>query len=527
MKRATLPVQLLFLCFRAGATDVFQIQEVADVVLNGSAEQDNIGIWLDGAGDVNGDGLPDILLGTDHTILVPGATNDNFAYIIMGATDLPATIELGDPPPGNVTVTVSTSATGRVPVAGLGDFNGDGYDDVILGNHGANPGGISTAGQAFILYGTGALPSHFNLENPGLPGVMISGYRTRGFLGASLSRAGDVNADGFMDAIVGAPATNSSTVHQEAFIIYGGTDVPAELVSNNLGSRGVRLIGKDFLDTFGTSVAAVGDVNRDGFGDLAVGASSESNQTLERAYIIYGGPNLPALIDGGALGDQGVLIQGPHIDDAFGVHVSGAGDVNDDGYDDMLVGAHRASPDGVFELGQVYLVFGGMDLPGEIHAATLDGLGLVINGSEMGEELGAGVSGTGDVNHDGIHDFSLATYDSRMYIIFGGGHLTNHSVVSSIESFDRAIILDYWNQLDPLGLGFANLGDVSGDGVEDLLIGDFGVSPNDRFVAGRAYLVYGSDRFRSMRQRVDLNHDNVVDSKDLFIFSREWKKDLR
>jgi hypothetical protein len=525
VKRLLLVIFLL-LPGATGATDVFPIQEVADVVLNGSYEQDNIGLHLDAGGDINGDGLMDFLLGTDHSVRVDGDPNVQWGYIIMGATDLPPVIELGDPPPGSVTIRGGGFTSARLTVAGLGDFNGDGYDDAIFGDLGASPGGLVRAGQAFILYGTAELPAYFELADPQLPGVMVSGYRTRGFLGYSVAGAGDVNADGFTDAIIGSPATDTSGTLVEAFIIFGGTDVPRELTANGLSEYGVRLVGREFGDTFGASVAGAGDLNRDGFADVAVGAFSETNITGEYAVIIYGARDLPSLIDIAALGNRGVLIYGPHIDDSFGLHVSGAGDVNDDGYDDMLIGAHRAWPNDLEDAGQAYLIFGGPGLPGEIHAATLDGFGLVINGTDRREELGSAVASAGDVNHDGICDFCVATFDSRMHIIFGDDDLRNHSVVSPIESFDRVTIVDWWNPLNPLGLGFANVGDVNDDGADDLLTGDFGVSPNGKFVAGSAYLIYGSDRFRSMRQKVDLNHDGLVDSKDLFIFSREWMKDL-
>jgi len=247
----------LFFPLAAGATDVFQIQDVADVVLNGSYEQDNIGLWLDAGGDINGDGLMDFLLGTDHSVRVDGDPNVQWAYIIMGATDFPGTIELGDPPPGNVTIKGGGGSSARLTVAGLGDFNGDGYDDALFGDLGASPGGYVRAGQAFIMYGTSELPAFFDLADPQLDGVRISGYRTRGFLGYSVAGAGDVNADGSMDAIIGSPGTNSPTDVQEVFVIYGGTDVPAELAADNLGRYGVRLIGKDLFESFGISVAGV------------------------------------------------------------------------------------------------------------------------------------------------------------------------------------------------------------------------------------------------------------------------------
>jgi hypothetical protein len=87
--------------------------------------------------------------------------------------------------------------------------------------------------------------------------------------------------------------------------------------------------------------------------------------------------------------------------------------------------------------------------------------------------------------------------------------------------------LDYWNQLDPLGVGFANVGDINDDGVEDIVLGNGFRHAGDKFASGSAYIIYGSNRFRSLRQKVDLNNDNVIDGMDLFLFSQQWQKTLR
>jgi hypothetical protein len=133
------------------------------------------------------------------------------------------------------------------------DFNGDGYDDMLFGDGPADPDGLGNAGQAFIKFGGLEIPRRVGLYDATMEGVHIIGSRFWGWLSSerSIGSAGDINGDGFADALLGAPSFGTTGDRREAFIIYGGTDVPSELRTHELGSHGVWIQATDPDETFG------------------------------------------------------------------------------------------------------------------------------------------------------------------------------------------------------------------------------------------------------------------------------------
>ncbi len=218
----------------------YHANDLTDITIYGAHKEDGLGMHMADAGDVNGDGYDDVVLGTDKGIGDVGEPILNYAYIIYGGTDLPDTMDLLTPPEG----TLIFEGFRPVPmVTGLGDMNGDGYDDVLLGDPAASPeGGAAVGGQVLIFFGGIDLPTAIDIKSPVRPLVRVAGTRGRGLLGYAVGRAGDVNGDGFMDALATSRGITDTEPKTEAVLIYGGTDLPELLYQNQLGSHGVRFI---------------------------------------------------------------------------------------------------------------------------------------------------------------------------------------------------------------------------------------------------------------------------------------------
>jgi len=445
---------------------------------------------MDGCGDVNGDGIGDFVLGTDETSGPVGVDPDSYAYIVMGASAFPRTIDLAGPPESPITLALRHKF-GQILVRGVGDFNGDGYADVAVGYSSASVGDISRAGQVYLLYGAVDLPTHeLDLLNPSSPGVTMQGGRFWGFLGNAVDGAGDVNGDGFLDIVLGA--VGNSEGEPEAFLIYGGTDVPSLLNTADLDDRGVHLVGEIGASQFGRDVAGVGDVNGDGFDDFLIGQQSSANAHLPGScYLIYGATDLPGDLRGDQLGNRGVRFVGESETDGFGAIVAGMGDINDDGYDDFAMPAVLTTLNGQENVGKIYLVFGRPDFPPTLSISQIPSYGLLIEGTEEGGKLGY-VNTAGDINRDGIDDFMINRGElASVFVVYGrkdfphGGTFKVNEIASfTIADGPPAAFLYF-------GAGAVNAGDINGDGRNDFLLSDAFASPYERDFAGTVYVVFG------------------------------------
>ncbi|MCC6455643.1 MAG: FG-GAP repeat protein [Caldilineaceae bacterium] len=325
------------------------------------------------------------------------------------------------------------TATGKVPfqqfgfaVASAGDVNNDGFGDMIVGANLAN--------TAYIYTGSAS-----GLSEP----AFFTATGSSGQFGYSVAGGGNLNGDGFGDFLVGAPYNSTET---GAVFVYHGDSV--------LPTLALTLSGELAGDHFGWSVDVIGDVNNDGFDDLAIGApDAVSNTGL--VYIYHG-----ALA--GIEITPTIVLSGEAPLDGFGVSVAAAGDVNGDGFDDLVVGAW-GNDEGGSEAGKAYVFYGSLDgLDQAIHTTVI--------GTGANDKLGTSVHGAGDVNGDGFDDVVVGadTYDPGnpslgRAEIYPGGPL---GLISTplFTAFGE-------NNNDRFGIAVAGDGDLNGDGFADFAAG--------------------------------------------------------
>jgi hypothetical protein len=376
-------------------------------------------------------------------------------------------------------------------VSNAGDVNGDGYDDVIVGAYYNDAGGAS-AGRAYIYYGGTSMDDVVD--------VTMTGQAAGDFFGWSVSTAGDVNNDGYDDVIVGAVYNDAAGNEAgRAYIYYGGASMD--------NTTDVTLTAEGIWHHFGWSVSTAGDVNNDGYSDVIVGAVDWQNyQAIGRAYVYYGGASMDNTPD--------VIMTGAAGGDNFSNSVSNAGDVNGDGYDDVIVGAHNNDAGGT-SAGRAYIYFGGASMDN-----TPD---VIMTGVAAGDNLGYSVSIAGDVNGDEYDDVIVGAPDvggasaGRAYIYYGGGSMDNTPDVTMTGEAAG----------DWFSFSVSKAGDVNVDEYDDVIVGAY---QNDAggTSAGRAYIYYGgasmdntpdvimtgeaaSDAFSSVSTAGDVNSDGYDD----------------
>ncbi|MBK8611717.1 MAG: FG-GAP repeat protein [Chitinophagaceae bacterium] len=447
-------------------------------------DQSGFGISVASAGDVNGDGYSDVIIGAYGYDDGPFGSEGR-AFVYHGSAGGLSTI------PNSVLDDADQSlAYSGFSVASVGDVNGDGYSDVMMGAYLYNDGANNDEGRAFLYYGSStglsATPKCI-LDDADLAGAKF---------GWSVASAGDVNGDGYSDVIIGAPFYNDgpNTIEGRAFV-YHGSPSGLSAVPNNTPDDANQIDA-----SFGWSVASAGDVNGDGYSDVIIGApdyDDGANTDEGRAFIYHGS----------AMGLSASPNSTP--DDAdqagakFGISVACAGDVNGDGYSDVIIGAYSYDDGANLNEGRAFVYFGSA---GGLSASPNN---TPDDADQANANFGYSVAGAGDVNGDGYSDVIIGawryndganTQEGRAFVYYGSVTGLSASPDNSPDDANQAFAY--------FGYSVAGAGDINGDGYSDVIIGAYGFNDGANGQEGRAFIYHGSS------SGLSANPNNTPDDAD-------------
>ncbi|HEX6430029.1 MAG TPA: FG-GAP-like repeat-containing protein, partial [Niastella sp.] len=435
----------------------------------------NFGYSIASAGDVNGDGYSDVIVGA--YLYDNGENNEGAAFIYHGSatgisTTAAAVIE------GN-----QVGAQMGISVAGAGDINGDGYSDVIVGAN-LYDNGQTDEGAAFVYYGSA---TGINITIV----TTLESNQATAYAGYAVASAGDVNGDGYSDVIVGAYQYDKGQTDEGVAFVYHGS-------ATGVNTAAVTTIeSNQATANMGYAVASAGDVNGDGYSDVVVGAYQyDKGQTNEGAAFVYHGSAT------GISTTATAIVESNQANALMGCSVANAGDVNGDGYSDVIVGA-----------GNYQYNF---EQPGEgaafIYHGSATGINtaaaVMVEGNQTAAHMGYSVACAGDVNGDGYSDVIVGVRqynngesdEGAAFVYHGSAAGINANATAMVESNQAAAYM---------GRSVAGAGDVNGDGYSDVIVGA-DLFDNGETNEGAFFVYHGNSTVNSKRNNLTVYNTNLT-----------------
>jgi predicted nucleic acid-binding Zn-ribbon protein len=379
-------------------------------------------------------------------------------------------------------------------VAGAGDVNGDGYDDILISAWRDEDGG-SESGQTYLILGkSSGWSMDTDLSNAD---ASFWGEDVNDYSGYSVASAGDVNGDGYDDILIGVPYDSDGGAYAgQSYLILGKAS--GWSMDTDLSNADASFLGEDSLDWSGISVASAGDVNGDGLSDILIGAYNDEDggASAGQTYLILGKASGWSMDT--SLSNADASFWGEDASDLSGCSVAGACDVNGDGYDDILIGAY-GDEDGGGGAGQTYLILG--KASGWSMDTDLSNADASFWGEDAGDRSGFSVASAGDVNGDRYDDILIGAYENEEVGVNAGqtylilGKASGWSMDTDLSKADASFLAE--DDGDYAGYSVAGAGDVNGDGYDDVLIGahyDEGGGSS----SGQTYLILGKSSGWSM-----------------------------
>jgi hypothetical protein len=431
------------------------ISTAAAAMIESNQANADFGYSVASAGDVNGDGYGDVIVGAPY--YEGGMRDEGAAFVYHGsATGISTTAA------AMVESNQIDGLMGR-SVASAGDVNRDGYGDVIVGIWQLENGENSEGG--FHIYHGSAAGMNTTAA------AVVESNQEYAYMGYSLASAGDVNADGYSDVIVGARLFDNGEDGEGAAFIYHGS-------ATGINTTAAAMVeGNQTFAVLGISVASAGDVNSDGYSDVIVGADLYDNgETDEGAAFVYHGSAT------GINTTAAAMVESNQQAAQMGFSVASAGDVDGDGYSDIIVGVFRYD-NGETEEGAAFVYHG--SATGINTTAT-----AVIESNILNANMGISVAGAGDINGDGYSDIIVGANqysngeaeEGAAFIYHGSATGINTIATDAIES----------NQANAyMGYSVASAGDVNGDGYSDIIVGAMRYDNGERN-EGAAFIFHGS-----------------------------------
>ena len=448
-------------------------EEVSDIVLRGAAAQDYAGRDVSGVGDINNDGVDDLVIGAD------GYGAGGAAYIIFGplSTGIDTTLDTV----ADITVEGSSSAGAAGERAlGLGDIDGDGLDDFVVAAPTATDRAARSGTVHLFLGSTVAAQASGSVFNIDDSDFQWNGNDAYDWAGEGLAGLGDWNDDGYSDFAIGATGdeengTGSGTI----YVIEGTGAAPVGAATSVVSASSLAIEGNAGW-YIGANMDGIGDFDGDGFDDLGVGViQANANGTLSgAAFLVDGGQTGTMLVE-----DADLRLNGTSANDRAGAGIGAAGDTNGDGYPDLLVGVSRDDT-GAADAGAIVLILGRTDL------TTIDGSNIqavadaMVTGPDAGIGLGEAFVGNFDFDGDGELDLLAGAprdglnQEGAGYLMLGPISGTRSLATDAYASF----VGD--DPSDGVGSEVAAVGDILGTGSVILGVGGWADDSNGTDAGG-------------------------------------------